>query len=62
MSDLLYSDTEEALRDSVRDLFADRCPPESVARAYDPEPQDFSGLLADAGAELGVAGLLVPES
>ena len=26
MSDLLYSDTEEALRDSVRRLFADRCP------------------------------------
>ena len=28
--DLLYSDTEEALRDSVRHLFADRCAPESV--------------------------------
>ncbi|UXA08785.1 acyl-CoA/acyl-ACP dehydrogenase [Mycobacterium sp. SMC-2] len=62
MSDLLYSDTEEALRDSVRHLFADRCPPEAVARAYDPEPPDFSGVWRTLAAELGVAGLLVPES
>lgn len=62
MSDLLYSDTEEALRDSVRHLFADRCPPESVAHAYDPEPRDFSGVWRTLGGELGVAGLLVPES
>ncbi|MGZ4577854.1 MAG: acyl-CoA dehydrogenase family protein [Mycobacterium sp.] len=62
VSDLLYSDTEEALRDSVRHLFADRCPPESVARAYGPEPQDFSGIWRTLAVELGVAGLLVPES
>ncbi|OBI05007.1 acyl-CoA dehydrogenase family protein [Mycobacterium scrofulaceum] len=62
MTDLLYSDTEEALRDSVRTLFADRCPPESVVRAYDPEPQGFSSLWRTLAAELGVAGLLVPES
>jgi alkylation response protein AidB-like acyl-CoA dehydrogenase len=61
-ADLLYSDTEEALRDSVRHLFADRCPPESVARAYDPAPQDFSGVWQTLAAKLGVAGLLVPES
>jgi len=60
--DLLYSDTEEALRDSVRHLFADRCPPESVARVYGTEPQDFSGIWRMLAAELGVAGLLVPES
>jgi alkylation response protein AidB-like acyl-CoA dehydrogenase len=59
---LLYSDTEEALRDSVRHLFADRCPLESVARAYDAVPQDFSGVWQTLAAELGVAGLLVPES
>ncbi len=61
MTDLLYSDTEEALRDSVRQLFADRCPPEIVVRAYEPEPQDFSDLWRTLSAELGVAGLLVPE-
>lgn len=60
--DLLYSDTEEALRDSVRQLLADRCPPETVAKAYDSEPQDFSPLWRTLAAELGVAGLLVPES
>jgi alkylation response protein AidB-like acyl-CoA dehydrogenase len=59
---LLYSDTEDALRDSVRHLFADRCPPESVARVYEAEPQDFSGVWRTLAAELGVAGLLVPES
>src|SRR5580693_5530721 len=65
MADLLYSDTEEALRDSVRRLFADRCPPELVARAYDadaPAPQVFSDIWRTLAAELGVAGLLVPES
>jgi alkylation response protein AidB-like acyl-CoA dehydrogenase len=62
VSDLLYSDTEEALRDSVRHLFADRCPPELVVRAYDPVPQDFSDIWRTLAADLGVSGLLVPES
>ncbi|MGF2946760.1 acyl-CoA dehydrogenase family protein [Mycobacterium sp. Lab-001] len=62
IGDLLYSDTEEALRDSVRQLFADRCPPESVARAYDPDSPDFAALWRTLAADLGVAGLLVPES
>ncbi|MEZ0354270.1 acyl-CoA dehydrogenase family protein [Mycobacterium sp. pR1184] len=62
IGDLLYSDTEDALRDSVRHLFADRCPPEVVTRAYDPVPQDFSDLWRQLAGDLGVAGLLVPES
>ncbi len=62
IGDLLYSDTEEALRDSVRHLFAERCAPEVVVRAYDPNPQDFSDLWRRLAGELGVAGLLVPES
>lgn len=61
MIDLLYSDTEEALRDSVRRLFADRCPPESVMRVYDSAPQDFSKVWHTLAADLGMAGLLVPE-
>src|SRR5436853_374473 len=60
--DLLYSDTEDALRDSVRQLFAERCTPESVTRVYDTPPQDFSGVWRTLAAELGVAGRLVPES
>ncbi|HYB81193.1 MAG TPA: acyl-CoA dehydrogenase family protein, partial [Mycobacterium sp.] len=59
---LLYSDTEDALRDSVRHLFADRCPTESVAHAYDPVPQYFSDVWRTLATELGVTGLLVPES
>jgi alkylation response protein AidB-like acyl-CoA dehydrogenase len=62
MTELLYSDTEEALRESVRRLFADRCPAERVLHAYDPAPPDFSGVWRELAADLGVAGLLVPES
>jgi alkylation response protein AidB-like acyl-CoA dehydrogenase len=62
IGDLLYSDTEEALRDSVRHLFAEQCPPDVVARAYNSAPQDFSALWRRLAGELGVAGLLVPES
>jgi alkylation response protein AidB-like acyl-CoA dehydrogenase len=61
MIDLLYSDTEEALRDSVRRLFADRCQPEAVIHAYDPAPQDFSDVWHALATDLGMAGLLVPE-
>lgn len=61
-ADLLYSDTEEALRAGVRQLFAERCPPESVTRLYDSQSQDFSGVWHTLATELGVAGLLVPES
>ncbi|MEO9017919.1 MAG: acyl-CoA dehydrogenase family protein, partial [Mycobacterium sp.] len=59
--DLLYSDTEEALRDSVRRLFADRCPPEAVVGCYDPDPPDFSRVWRTLAVDLGVAGLLIPE-
>src|ERR1700735_3045740 len=61
MTDLLYSDTEEALRDSVRGLFADRCPPESVMSAYEAAPHDFSDVWHALAADLGMAALLVPE-
>src|SRR5258708_39946333 len=61
MSDLLYSDPEEALRDSVRRLFAARCPPEAVTGIYDGASHDFSGVWHTLAAELGTAGLLVPE-
>jgi alkylation response protein AidB-like acyl-CoA dehydrogenase len=88
--DLLYTDIEEDLRSTVRDVLADRCPPASLparveaaaegaadggpadggpadggpadgrsaepsARPYDP------ALWRVLGADLGLAGLLVPE-
>ncbi|MBB5937803.1 acyl-CoA dehydrogenase family protein [Streptomyces zagrosensis] len=58
---LLYSEQEEDLRAAVRALLADRCPPETVlahaegGRAYD------TALWQALGAEMGTAGLLVPE-
>ena len=61
-ADLLYSDTEEDLRSSVRRLLADRCPPERVVSVYDAEPADFSGAWTALASELGLAGLLVPEA
>jgi alkylation response protein AidB-like acyl-CoA dehydrogenase len=59
--DLLYSDVETDLRASVRDLLTDRCPsaalPDRVesAKGYD---LDLWHVLA---ADLGAAGLAVPE-
>ncbi len=60
--DLLYTDTEVALRESVRRLLRDRLPLETVARAYDAAPPDFGDVWTTMAGELGVAGLLIPES
>jgi alkylation response protein AidB-like acyl-CoA dehydrogenase len=59
---LLYTDTEDALRDTVRRLFADRCKPEAVVTLYDHPDADFTHVWKTLAAELGLAGLLVPES
>lgn len=59
--DLLYSAEEDALRTAVRALLTDRCAPSAVladletGRPYDPE------LWRALTAEIGAAGLLVPE-
>ncbi|MFI8204282.1 acyl-CoA dehydrogenase family protein [Streptomyces sp. NPDC085937] len=61
MSDLLYSEEEEALRAAVRDLLTDHCDAASViARIESDAPHDLSlwKALADG---MGLAGLLVPE-
>ena len=60
-SDLLYSDVEEQLRASVRGLLADRCDAAAVlARCESDEPYDLP-LWRALAAEVGVAGLHVPE-
>ncbi|QEV16731.1 acyl-CoA dehydrogenase family protein [Streptomyces alboniger] len=61
MTDLLYSEEEEALRSAVRDLLTDRCDAAAVlARAETDTPHDRE--LWKALAEgMGLAGLLVPE-
>ncbi|MEU5686357.1 acyl-CoA dehydrogenase [Streptomyces venezuelae] len=64
MSDLLYSEEEEALRSAVRGLLADRCDAATVlARAESPAadgPHDRE-LWKALTEGMGLAGLLVPE-
>ncbi|MFJ6700132.1 acyl-CoA dehydrogenase family protein [Streptomyces sp. NPDC091272] len=60
-ADLLYSEAEEDLRAAVRALLADRNDPaQVVVRAEEGTPYD-AGLWKALGADMGVAGLLVPE-
>lgn len=61
MSDLLYSEEEEALRSAVRDLLTDHCDATAVlARVETAQPHDRElwKALTDG---MGLAGLLVPE-
>ncbi|QEU96139.1 acyl-CoA dehydrogenase family protein [Streptomyces kanamyceticus] len=61
MSDLLYTEEEDALRAAVRDLLDDRCDAAAVlARAETDRPHDLE-LWKTLAGEMGLAGLLVPE-
>jgi alkylation response protein AidB-like acyl-CoA dehydrogenase len=61
MTDLLYSEEEEALRAAVRDLLAGHCDAASVlARTETDEPHDRE-LWKTLSHDMGLAGLLVPE-
>ena len=64
MSDLnlLYTDIEDDLRRSVRGLLADRCDPAAVVAVYDGDRSLVGGLWKALSADLGLAGLLVPEA
>ena len=59
--DLLYTEVEDDLRDSVRDLLAGRCDPAAVIATYDGDRSLVAGLWKALAADLGLAGLLVPE-
>lgn len=59
--DLLYTDVEDDLRSSVQALLADRCDPASVTALYDGDRSLVAGLWKSLAADLGLAGLLVPE-
>jgi alkylation response protein AidB-like acyl-CoA dehydrogenase len=59
--DLLYTDVEDDLRASVRDLLADRCDPSSVIALYDGDRALVAPLWKALATDLGLAGLLVPE-
>jgi alkylation response protein AidB-like acyl-CoA dehydrogenase len=60
-SDLLYTEIEEDLRSSVRALLADRSPWQKVLAGVDAGAPEDPALWRALGAELGCAGLLVPE-
>jgi len=58
---LLYTDVEDDLRSSVRDLLTKRCRPEAVIAMYDGDRSVVDPLWRSLAVELGLAGLLVPE-
>lgn len=61
MTDLLYSEEEEALRAAVRDLLTDHCDPAGVITRMETDaPHDLS-LWKSLAEGMGLAGLLVPE-
>jgi alkylation response protein AidB-like acyl-CoA dehydrogenase len=60
-TDLLYSDTERELAAALADLLSDRAAPADVlARTEKPETYD-TGLWRTVAADVGLAGLLIPE-
>ncbi|WP_329084751.1 acyl-CoA dehydrogenase family protein [Streptosporangium sp. NBC_01469] len=58
---LLYTEVEEELRASVRDLLADRCGAAAVLGRVESEAPYDMGLWKTLSRDIGVAGLLVPE-
>ena len=62
MTDLLYTDVEEGLRASVRDVLADHAPwTQVLKRVETPDTYDLP-LWRILAVDLGLAGLLVPEA
>jgi len=58
---LLYGEIEEDLRASLRDLLRDRCAWHDVLARVDTDEAYDEGLWKAVAAELGLAGLLIPE-
>ena len=59
--DLIYTDVEDDLRATVRDVLADHCDPGAVTALYDGDRSLVDGLWKALAVDLGLAGLLVPE-
>jgi alkylation response protein AidB-like acyl-CoA dehydrogenase len=60
-TDLLYSDTERTLAAAIRSLLADRATPASVLARTEQRDTYDAELWRVAAAEIGLAGLLIPE-
>ena len=56
-----FTDEQDMFRDTVRELFADRCPPDAVRQSWDNDDGRVPGLWA-ALAEMGVLAVLAPEA
>ena len=62
LPDLLYGEAETELRPAVRSLLDDRCAwPDVLARTETAQTYD-AGLWRVLAADLGAAGLLIPEA
>lgn len=60
--DLLYTDVEDDLRRTVRDLLEDRAGSSAVLAMYDGDRSVVEPLWKAIAQDLGLAGLLVPEA
>jgi alkylation response protein AidB-like acyl-CoA dehydrogenase len=56
-----FTEEQDMFRDTVRDLFADRCPPEAVRASWDNDDGRVPGLWS-ALADMGVLSVLAPEA
>ena len=59
---LLYTDVEDDLRRTVRDLLEDRLDPSAVIAMYDGDRTVVDPLWKAIAQDLGLAGLLIPEA
>lgn len=59
-TDLLYSDVEDSIRDTLHQLLTAKLDPQSVTAFYDGSTDD-SGLWASITKDLGLGALLIPE-
>lgn len=55
-----FTEEQEMFRDTVRDLFADLCPPEAVRASWENDDGRVPGLWSALG-EMGVLAAMVPE-
>ncbi|MEU2235852.1 acyl-CoA dehydrogenase family protein [Streptomyces vietnamensis] len=61
MTDLLYSETEDDLRATVRALLADRAGHQTLLDRIETDDPYVPGLWKSLAGDIGAAGLLVPE-
>lgn len=60
-ADLLYSDTEEALRSSLRALLADTCPADRVRAVYDGDARAAEEIWVALTTGMDLPGIGIPE-